>query len=208
MPLYTRSGLLKSGIVELRKAVVRSDSRSILKEASAAPIETGFDIFLSHRYLDADAVLGLKLDFEAMRHTVYVDWLVDDLDRGNVTRDTALRLRERMKHCRSLFFAFSPNARSSQWMPWELGFCDGAHGRVAIVPVLDQDVSTEKFEGQEYLSLYPYVSKASPEPKVNWAALGPGAAVQVADPVLWVNNAPTVYTAFTSWLGGAEPSAH
>jgi hypothetical protein len=55
MPLYTRSGLVKSRMVELRKAAVRKDSKSILKEASGAPLETEFDIFLSHRYLDADA---------------------------------------------------------------------------------------------------------------------------------------------------------
>jgi hypothetical protein len=67
-------------------------------------------------------ILRLKFDFESMKHSVYVDWLTDDLDRGNVTRDTADRLRKRMKHCKILFFAFSPHAKPSQWMPWELGF--------------------------------------------------------------------------------------
>src|SRR5438552_1522715 len=99
MPLYTRSDLARSN---LRSATLRRDAREVLAETRAAPLDTKFDIFLSHRYLDANAILSLKQDFEELGHSVYVDWVVDDLDRNNVTRETANRIRTRMQHSRSL----------------------------------------------------------------------------------------------------------
>lgn len=194
MPLYSRQALNEARAARLRKAMPTRSTRALLKEAAAVPMTTEFDIFLSHRYLDADAIMEIKLDLESMNHSVYVDWLVDDLDRTNVTRETAARLRERMEYCKCLFFAFSPSSGESNWMPWELGFCDGAHGKVAIVPVLDVKVDSEKFQGQEYLTLYPYVSKAPPAGKV--------------EPVLWVNESERVYVNFISWLSGAAPRQH
>ena len=43
-------------------------------------------------------------------------------------------------------------------MPWELGFSDACHGRIAILPVASEyDSKSERYSGQEYLGLYPYV---------------------------------------------------
>jgi hypothetical protein len=44
-------------------------------------------------------------------------------------------------------------------MPWELGYFDGFKGKVAILPVVEGNVNTDAFTGQEYLGLYPYVTK-------------------------------------------------
>lgn len=69
-------------------------------------------------------IAGLKLILEDLGYSVYVDWNDNQLDPNNVTPETAKMLRERMKQCKSLIYAFSENASSSKWMPWELGYFD------------------------------------------------------------------------------------
>ncbi len=46
----------------------------------------------------------------------------------------------------------SPGSASSQWMPWEMGFFDGANGMVFIWPV---DTEAEAYaKGLRYVDLY------------------------------------------------------
>lgn len=118
-----------------------------------------FDIFLSHSIADAELVLGVKKLLEQQGATVYVDWSYDGkLDRSKVNADTADLLRQRMRQSNSLIYLATDAASTSKWMPWELGFFDGYKpGGVAIMPVLDRE--TDGFAGQEYLGLYPRVTK-------------------------------------------------
>jgi hypothetical protein len=155
MALFTKSELR----IRAAQSAPGGRTRIMLAESarSFSPFRR-YDIFLSHCMLDAEAVLGLKLTLEDLNFTVYVDWIEDpQLDRSRVTRDSAEILRTRMKACRSLLYAASSNAENSKWMPWELGFFDGLRGKVAVAPVVDGYAST--FQGQEYLSLYPWVDK-------------------------------------------------
>jgi hypothetical protein len=128
--------------------------------SSRAKAATGnFDVFLSHSMRDALLILGLKRVLEAEGLSVYVDWVEDpQLDRTKVNAATAAHLRERMNKCRSLVYATSQNASTSRWMPWELGFFDGAHGpdRVAICPIT---TGTGSHNGEEYLGLYKTLEK-------------------------------------------------
>ncbi|PWE14918.1 toll/interleukin-1 receptor domain-containing protein [Alcaligenes faecalis] len=118
-----------------------------------------FDIFLSHSIADAELVLGVKQLLEQQGATVYVDWSHDrQLDRSKVNADTAALLRQRMRQSKSLIYLVTDAATTSKWMPWELGFFDGYRsGCVAIMPLLDRE--TDSFAGQEYLGLYPRVTK-------------------------------------------------
>ncbi len=118
-----------------------------------------FDIFLSHAIADAELVLGVKKLLEQQGAVVYVDWSYDrQLDRSKVNVETAALLRQRMRQSKSLIYLATDAATISKWMPWELGFFDGYRpGGVAIMPVLDKE--TDRFVGQEYLSLYPRVTK-------------------------------------------------
>jgi hypothetical protein len=118
-----------------------------------------FDIFLSHSIADAELVLGVKQLLEQQGATVYVDWSHDrQLDRSKVNTDTAALLRQRMRQSKSLIYLATDAATTSKWMPWELGFFDGYRsGGVAIMPLLDRE--TDGFAGQEYLGLYPRVTK-------------------------------------------------
>jgi TIR domain len=133
---------------------------SILKEeVKAAASATEFDIFLSHSINDAELVIGVKALLEAQGLTVYVDWTDDPvLDRSKVTKETARLLRQRMRQSKSLVYLATENSTSSKWMPWEVGYFDGFKpDGVAIMPVLDHE--NQVFSGQEYLGLYPIVTK-------------------------------------------------
>jgi hypothetical protein len=131
----------------------------LLDSAKTAKITDSFDVFLSHSIADAEIVLGIKQLLEDSGLKVYVDWVQDtQMDRQNVTKETAAILRQRMRQSKSLIYLSSGNSSSSKWMPWELGYFDGFKpDGVAIMPVLDS--STDAFKGQEYLGLYPIVQR-------------------------------------------------
>jgi hypothetical protein len=94
------------------------------------------DIFLSHSYDDKELVLGVTLTIEDLGYSVYLDWRDDpSLDRKRVTKETAEKLRVRMKASRCLLYSTTEHASESKWMPWELGFKDGDNTRAAILPV-------------------------------------------------------------------------
>lgn len=118
-----------------------------------------FDVFLSHSSDDVELVLGVMILLQEQGLKVYVDWIVDTLlERNLVNRNTASILRNRMKQSHSLIYLATGNATHSKWMPWELGFFDGFKtDKIAVLPIVGS--ANEGFEGQEYLSLYPLVSK-------------------------------------------------
>lgn len=165
MALFTKQQLINRFEARLQKGRYYGTSKQraveFLNESKreqrtfSASLKT-YDIFLSHSSDDAREVGGLKLELEDLGYSVYVDWIEDpQLDRSNVNKANAETLRKRMKQCKSLLYAFSENARTSTWMPWELGYFDGMKGTVAVLPVVESGKST--FKGNEYVELYPYI---------------------------------------------------
>jgi len=191
MALFTEAALRSSARMQ-KSAATTTVARSVLLNESRASATTAtFDIFLSHSYLDAQIILGLKAQLEDLGHTVYVDWLVDtDLSRDKVDKGTAARLRTRMNASRCLFYATTANAGNSKWMPWECGYMDANKHRVAICPIAKTE-KTYSFSGQEYLGLYPYAMKAK---KSN-----------SNEDALWIHEAVKKYVIFDAWLDGKEP---
>jgi len=170
---------------------------SSIANFSAFSADVEYDIFLSHSSLDKNQVAMLADVISEFGFSVYLDWRADpQLDRANVTRDTAATLRRRMKNCRCLLYAQSINALQSRWMPWETGFMDGLKDRVAIVPLVQKTIDGEddNFSGQEYLSLYPYISKANIK--------------GTNSNILWVNDSVDIYCKFEDWLSGKNPYKH
>ncbi len=144
----------------ISKVALDESIDSSIANFSAFSAEMEYDIFLSHSSLDKNQVAMLADVISGFGFSVYLDWREDpQLDRANVTRDTAATLRRRMKNCRCLLYAQSINAQRSSWMPWETGFMDGMKDRVAIVPLVQKTIEgkDDNFSGQEYLSLYPYI---------------------------------------------------
>jgi hypothetical protein len=147
-----------------------STAASKLSESTKAFQGTAsYDIFLSHSYSDAPLIEASKRMLESAGFSVYVDWIEDpELDRDDVTADNARRLKERMNTCASLLFVATDNSSESVWMPWELGYVDGTKGKVAILPILQEVFAEEEYYGQEYLGIYPYVSRKSTPTSRGW----------------------------------------
>jgi hypothetical protein len=132
-----------------------------LREAAAASMRTQYDFFLSHSHEDALAISGVKAMLEAERWTVYVYWAEGDAT-ARVDAATAQILRTRMNNCKAFIYASSDASPTSRWMPWELGYFDGRKpGRIAIMPL--RSSASARFQGQEYLKLYPNVEE------INWS---------------------------------------
>ncbi|PAJ85272.1 toll/interleukin-1 receptor domain-containing protein [Burkholderia ubonensis] len=144
----------------VRRRAGKSFDTILREEARLRAVAPAFDVFLSHSINDAELVLGVKALLEIQSLRVYVDWAEDPcLDRGRVTKETAAFLRQRMRQSKSLIFLASENSTASKWMPWEVGYFDGFNpGCVAVMPLLDN--ANEYFVGQEYLGLYPLVTKS------------------------------------------------
>ncbi|MCD5326783.1 toll/interleukin-1 receptor domain-containing protein [Chromobacterium piscinae] len=187
-------GLFKDSTLRARAArgttLQKSATKVLDEKAHASAKVAKFDIFLSHSLSDQELILGIWLSLEDMGYKVYVDWIHDrQLSRDSVSKDTAHVLRQRMLSCKSLFFATTTNSTESKWMPWELGFKDGQNHKAAILPVARTD--TNQYAGQEYLGIYPYVSKDPTK----------GSSIEK----LWINASPTCYVLFDDWLLGKDP---
>lgn len=154
MPLYTSDYLKK---LSRRKTVLFS--QEMINESKK--VHTSFDIFLSHSYLDKEEVEGLYMELRSEGYSVYVDWIIDpQLNRTNVTKESAKLIQTRLKMSKTLLLAVSTNASLSKWMPWELGYVDGNTGKCAIIPVSKSSYNVpESFNGFEYLQLYPFIKK-------------------------------------------------
>jgi len=188
MPLLTKGNLKQISI-----AKNLTDSDGFLKHAALKFSESReYDIFLSHSYLDKDEIVSIISIIEDLGFSVYIDWIEDkQLDRSEVTQETADILRKRMNQCKSLLFATSQNSPDSKWMPWELGYFDGLKGKVAILPIVDE-ANQNEYAGQEYLGLYYYVTF-----DVN---------ITSGQMDLWINKNSNVYTIFKRWIDGEELS--
>lgn len=169
------------------------DARQVLGGIRTKSFLAGgrFDIFLSHSFEDAAHVLMLYEVLTSFGYKVFVDWIADpDTDRSDVTRDTADGLRLVMRRSDSLIYAVSPNSGTSKWMLWELGYSDALHGRVAVMPVTDDETDLEIYTAeQEYLALYPYVT-------LNRNLKGAAA--------FWVSEALDKFVSLSGWLRGEK----
>jgi len=144
-----------------------------------------FDIFLSHSVKDADIVLGTLETLGAFGFSVYVDWVVDpEMKREHVTAETAAVLRRRMGQCELLLYLKTGNSAESTWMPWELGYFDALKGRVGILPLAKD--RQDKFDGNEYLGLYPYVDVATNK--------------VTEKEILWINRGLKEYGRLREWV--------
>lgn len=172
---------------------LRKSAATVLNEAYREFSEfKTYDIFMSHSVLNAEEILALKNEIERMGFSVYVDWIEDpQLNRSSVTKNTAELLRTRMNCCKSLFFATSETSPNSKWMPWELGYFDGKKDKSAILPVLEDIWSSNQYKGQEYLGLYPYITKDTEQ--------------NTGKETLWVHEDEYTYISFKSWLEGYKP---
>ena len=162
----------------------------VLREKRASANQT-FDVFLSHSSQEpAEILLGVTALLEDQGLSVYIDSYSDpQLSPDSVTQETAAVLRHRMRSSKALLYVHSQYSKASRWMPWELGYFDGLKGSVGIVPVLRD--GSDRFKGEEYLGLYPYVDLAPMKDE--------------SVDRLWINKSASEYARLDNWAKGAGP---
>lgn len=129
-------------------------------QGASFDLEFEFDIFLSYNIADLNVVKGIYYLLTKMGYKVYLDCIVDsNLNRNTTDKQTAERIRVRLRHSKSLLYAQSQSANQSNWMPWELGMVDGHTGKCMIMPVTKEYAKINP--QREYLLLYPYVKPNS-----------------------------------------------
>src|SRR5262245_6777159 len=84
----------------------RTSAEIEIRKSASTPMIVDFDIFMSHSYEDVEVIGGIKAIIEQNGLSVYVDWIEDaQMNRGQVTPETADTLRKRMAHCKFLLYA-------------------------------------------------------------------------------------------------------
>jgi hypothetical protein len=123
--------------------------KTLIKESRVQAMLT---IFLSHSHHDRDLVRGLINFLAKQGISVYVDW--NDSSMPRITdRETADRIKAKIKENTLFMLLATNNALESRWVPWETGVADQSKGydRILLIPVADP---SGQFKGSEYLQLY------------------------------------------------------
>lgn len=196
MPLLSKTEL-NNLVGQSYKSATFSKSLNESEKLERVDGTTEYDIFLSHSYLDKETIFQLNyLLEEEMGLEVFVDWIEKpELDRSEVTPETASELRDAMDRSASLVYAISANSSASKWMPWELGYSDAKHGRVAILPITSAMTTAIAYQSQEFVGLYPYIDIADMQ--------SGGRYLWVNDPNDWRN-----YALFKSWRNSGQLIRH
>ena len=110
-------------------------------------------IFLSHSHLDKTIVDKITLLFSKVDFQIYVDWMDKGLPEVT-SKDTALIIRDKIKHCNRFLFLATARGLQSKWCDWELGlaFSLKSEKEIAVLPV---NSKSGKWKGSEYLQLFP-----------------------------------------------------
>lgn len=135
----------------------RFSEQCIVKSASLASIT----VFLSHSHKDKEIAQGFKNLLAQCGIKVYIDWEDSEL-REAPNKETAERIKEKIKKLDLFILLATKNSLSSRWCPWEIGIADGYKGydMILIVPISDD---YGNFIGNEYLKLYKRVEIVKPE---------------------------------------------
>ncbi|MEP2986864.1 MAG: toll/interleukin-1 receptor domain-containing protein [Sulfitobacter sp.] len=123
----------------------------VVEEARARGDQTAF---LSHSHTDAVYAKRVQAFLEAQGWRVYIDW-EDATMPSKPDKETALKIKDRIKRLDWFLFLATKNSMSSRWCPWEIGIADGvkANERIIVIPTRDGYTNY----GSEYLDLYRYI---------------------------------------------------
>jgi hypothetical protein len=108
--------------------------------------------FLCHSHHDTQLVEGLLVLLSANGFDVYVDWKDAELP-DTPDRETATKIKDRIKTLDWFLFLATPQSTASRWCPWEIGYADSTKPNDSILIIATSDQSG-KWYGNEYLNLY------------------------------------------------------
>lgn len=113
-------------------------------------------VFLSHKHDDLVNLKRVVYALEQLHSKVYVDWLDSSMPRIT-SRDTAVKIKEKIKKLDKFILIASDAAIESKWCNWELGFGDAQKydsNKIALFPIRQTD---NAWKGNEYMSIYPTI---------------------------------------------------
>lgn len=152
-----------------------------------------YDIFISYSWNDRKFACYIVQLLEKCGYTVYIDFRDLQLNRGNVTEETAKHIVTKMKKCKGLLFLYSPSSSVSKWCPWEVGVFSGIKNfRCANLPLVDN--LGDNFKNQEYLEIYPYIDYEIVQNSSRYD--------------FWVCEDDLTYVKLRQWLNGTKPYRH
>jgi hypothetical protein len=134
--------------------MARNDKLKLFAESYIvkSKLQAQITIFLSHSHKDKEIAVGFQNILAQCGINVYIDWQDSTLpDEPN--RETAERIKEKIRNLGLFILLATNNALSSKWCPWEIGIADSFKGyeSILIVPIVD---ASNEFRGSEYLQLY------------------------------------------------------
>jgi TIR domain len=143
---------------ELQSAYRRSPSGTALKSLSEVRDSATQTAFLCHSHLDEELAKGLQVMLGESGMELYIDWQDPEMP-ASPNKQTADRIKLKIRVMGWFLFLATPNSTKSRWCPWEIGYADSmkVNDKILIITTTD---SSGNWYGNEYLQLYPQISKA------------------------------------------------
>lgn len=116
-------------------------------------------VFISHKH---DELTELKSIIGFLQKTYGVRVYIDSRDStmpSKTSGKTAETLKVRIKQCKKFILLATNEAINSKWCNWELGYGDANKfpSNIALFPMKPKDKYDYEYNGNEYLSIYPYI---------------------------------------------------
>lgn len=139
--------------------IQKSNINESLKETrsfSKGKYETKPTIFISHKHSDLEELKGVMEIFEDLGAKIYIDSMDNNMP-GHTCGDTALRIKDVIKHCKKFILIATEQAIESYWCNWELGIGDTYKyiEHIAILPIKEKGEYDSSYKGNEYMQIYP-----------------------------------------------------
>jgi hypothetical protein len=173
-----------------------------MREAEPTPNRAFYDVFISYRHSDEARIDQLESKIREAGFEPFRDLNFSTLqDPADVTREKIGLIRDQLSRSTCLIFAYSRASLRSKsrsataigtWMPWELGFFDGAISSRIAVYLLDGprgDVApADYFKGAEYLQLYDEITETDLVAYLTRNAVRERRIDNVASAFAWLGN--------------------
>lgn len=143
-----------------RKTNLNESVGTIYKHADSLYHRKLTTVFISHKHED----LSELQDIIGFLETTYgVKAYIDSRDPEMppiTTGETAETIKKRIKDCNKFILLATNNAIESKWCNWELGYGDAQKFKehIALFPIKPKDTYDRLYKGNEYLSIYPYIT--------------------------------------------------
>lgn len=121
-------------------------------------------MFISHKHSDLSDIGDLIAFLEKQYNVITY---IDSRDKGMPEKtcvETAERIKQDIAFCDRFILMATDNATKSMWCNWEVGIADKTKytcKQMAILPLLKRGQREEDYSGNEYLGLYPDITRES-----------------------------------------------